>query len=134
MELIWQDKVSEFLLVPQNWITVTIFTDVLINYFLISDLFQPKTSTFSTCALIWVHFKNVRYFSQLIFSSVSYLKHAQHNLVIELCRASFFFKNIVQLFINFTHSFAAIELLTFCKNAKKLYYCSGELSLFWLNK
>ena len=26
------------------------------------DLFQPKTSTFSTRALIWVHFKTVRYF------------------------------------------------------------------------
>ena len=30
----------------------------------------------------------------------------------------FFFKNILQLYINFTHSFVAIELLTFCKNAK----------------
>ena len=30
-----------------------------------------------------------------------------------------FFKNIPQLFINFTHSFVAIELLTFCKNAEK---------------
>ena len=26
------------------------------------DLFQPKTSTFSTRSLIWVHFKTVRYF------------------------------------------------------------------------
>ena len=25
------------------------------------------------------------------------------------------------------HSFVAIELLTFCKNAKKLFYCSREL-------
>ena len=40
------------------------------------DLFQPKTSTFSTRALIWVHFKTVRYFSQSIFSSFSYLKDA----------------------------------------------------------
>ena len=29
-----------------------------------------------------------------------------------------FFKNIAQLFIKFTHSFVAIELLTLCKNAK----------------
>ena len=28
-------------------------------------------------------------------------------------------KNIAQVFIKFTHSFVAIELLTFCKNAKK---------------
>ena len=27
--------------------------------------------------------------------------------------------NIVQVFIEFTHSFVAIELLTFCNNAKK---------------
>ena len=31
----------------------------------------------------------------------------------------YFFKNIVQLFIKFTHSFVAIELLTFCKKYKK---------------
>ena len=41
---------------------------------------------------------------------------------------------ILQLFIKFTHSFVAIELLTFCKNAKKRFYCSRELSVFWLNK
>ena len=45
-----------------------------------------------------------------------------------------FFENIVQLFIKFTHSFVAIELLTFCTNAKQLFYCSRELSLFWLYK
>ena len=28
----------------------------------------------------------------------------------------------------------ASELLTFCNNAKKLFYCSRELSLFWPNK
>ena len=44
-----------------------------------------------------------------------------------------FFKNILQLFIKFPHSFVTIELLTFCKNAKN-NYCSRELSLFWLNK
>ena len=39
------------------------------------DLFQPKTSTFSTRALIWVHFKTVHYFYRPIFSLFSYLKH-----------------------------------------------------------
>ena len=29
------------------------------------------------------------------------------------------FKNIAKVFIKFTHSFVAIELLTFCKNSKK---------------
>ena len=51
------------------------------------DLFQPKTSTFSIHSLIWVHFKNEHYFSQPIFSLISYLKNALHNLVIELCIA-----------------------------------------------
>ena len=36
------------------------------------DLFQPKTDLFPTCALISVHFKTVRYFSQYIFSLFSY--------------------------------------------------------------
>ena len=48
--------------------------------------------------------------------------------------ANFFSKIILQLYINFTHSFVGIELLTFCKNAKKLIYCLRELSLFWSNK
>ena len=38
------------------------------------DLFQPKTDFFPTRALIWVHFKTVRYFSQPIFSLFSYFK------------------------------------------------------------
>ena len=42
----------------------------------------------------------------------------------------FFLKNIAQVFIKFTHSLVAIESLTFCKNAKKLFYCSRELSVF----
>ena len=40
------------------------------------DLFQTKTSTFSTRALILVHFKTVRYIYQSIFSLFSYLKNA----------------------------------------------------------
>ena len=69
-----------------------------------------------------------------MFSLFSHLKNALHNLVIELCSALLFFKNNLQLYINFTHNFVAIELLTFCKNAKKLFYRLRELSLFWLNK
>ena len=56
------------------------------------DLFQPKTVLFSTRALIWVHFKTVRYFYQPIFRLFSYLKNALHNLVIELCSALIFFQ------------------------------------------
>ena len=67
------------------------------------------------------------------FQFIFIFKNALHNLFIELWSA-LFFKNIAQLFINFTRSFVAIELLTFCKNAKKLFYCSRELSLFWPNK
>ena len=52
----------------------------VVVYFLgkksIVDLFQPKTSTFSKRALIWVHFKTMHYFSQPIFSLFSYLKNA----------------------------------------------------------
>ena len=51
-------------------------TQVSQGYDIGDDLFQPKTSTFSTRALIWVHFKTMRYFSQSIFSLFSYLKNA----------------------------------------------------------
>ena len=99
-----------------------------------SDLFQPKTSTFSTRALIWVHFKTVQYFSQPIFRIFSYLKI--HNTIYSLnfVVRYFVFKNTEQVYIHFTHSFLPIELLTFCKNAKKLFYCSRDLSLFRPNK
>ena len=46
---------------------------------LINDLFQPKMSTFSTRVLIWVRYKVVHQFSQLIFSFFSYLNSALHN-------------------------------------------------------
>ena len=74
----------------------------------------------------------------LLFSA-----NLQFIFILKKCKTQFshwivsctiFFKSIVQVFIKFTHSFVAIELLTFCKNAKKLFYCSRELSLFWLNK
>ena len=43
-----------------------------------------------------------------------------HYIIYSLnCVVHHFFKNIVQLFIKFTHRFVALELLTFCKNAKK---------------
>ena len=94
------------------------------------DLFQPKTPTISTRALISVHFKTVRYFSQPIFRLFSYLTNALHNLVIELCSALIFVKNILQFFIIFTHIFVAIELLTFCKNAKN-HFIARESSHYF---
>ena len=43
------------------------------------------------------------------------------------------FKNIVQLFIKLTHSFVAIELLTFCKNTKK-YFIAQSSSRYSVRK
>ena len=57
-------------------VAVPVLVPVPVNLPYTSDLFQPKTSTFSTRALILVHFKTVHYFSQPIFSLFSYLKHA----------------------------------------------------------
>ena len=42
------------------------------------------------------------------FQFIFIFKNALHNLVIELCSAPFFFKNIAQILINLTHSFVAI--------------------------
>ena len=57
-------------------------------------------------------------------------KNALHTLVIELCCTTFFF-NILQLFIKFTHSFVAIELLTLCKKCKKNYFITQESSHYF---
>ena len=40
-----------------------------------------------------------------------------------------FFKNIVQVFIKFTHSFVAIELLNFCKNGKTILLLGRALTI-----
>ena len=62
--------------------------------------------------------------------------YKMHNTVQSLnCVVPYlFFKYSLQLFINFTPSFVAIELLTFCKNAKNYFIASRKLSLFWPNK
>ena len=58
---------------------VLTYTDNIKTEFIMFDLFQPKTDLFSTRALIWVHFKTVRYFSQPIFILFSYKK--MHNTI-----------------------------------------------------
>ena len=78
-------------------------------------------------------YKTVREVNKYLYNNFE-KNGALHNSMTKLCSAFFLYENNVQLFINSTHSFVANELLTFCKNAKKLFYCSRELSLFWLNK
>ena len=81
-------------------------------------------SALQNCALLFsINF-------QFIFILKKCITQFSHWIV----SCTIFSKNIAQVFIKFMHSFVAIELLTFCKNAKKLFYCSRELSLFWLNK
>ena len=89
---------------------------------------------FSTRTLILVHFITVQYFYQPIFSLFSNIKNALHNLVIDLGSAQKMFQIYSQLFIKVTRNFVAIELLTFSKRLKFHFYCSRELSVFWLNK
>ena len=50
------------------------------------DLLQPNTSTFSTSALIWVHFKIVHFFKSN-FQFIFIFKNALHNLVMKICSA-----------------------------------------------
>ena len=89
-------NIHVLLYVSQEYGNSSIFPNLVnwIGYFvqILIDLVNPKTSTFSTQALIWVHFKTVHYFFQPIFSLFSYSKNALHNLVIELCSAPFFFQ------------------------------------------
>ena len=62
-----------------------------------------------TRALIWVHYKVVRYFSQLILSLFSHLNSERHNFVIELCLA-----------------LEKIQFLTF------LYYICAQYCTYWI--
>ena len=55
-----------------------------------NDGVQPKTSSFSTCHLIWVKYKFVSQLFQPIFLSFSYLNSARHFSVIEMCREPIF--------------------------------------------
>ena len=83
-----------------NMILIIIYPQVVkhlpiiqtIRKMFIIRLVPAQDGPFSTRALIWVHFKTVRYFHQPIFSLFSDLKNALHNLVIELCSAPFFSK------------------------------------------
>ena len=47
-----------------------------------------------------------------------------------------YFQNMSRLLIKFTHSFVAIELLTFCNNAKmqKNYFIAQESSRYSVRK
>ena len=73
-------------------------------------------------------------FLNQFFILFSLLNSARHNLVGELCRALKTFQRYLRLSRKFAHSFVAIELLIFFKNEKFHYYCSREMSIFWLNK
>ena len=57
------------------------------------DVFQTKTSPFSTHHIILVHYKVLGQVSQPISLLFSYLNSAQHDLVIELCRALLKYEN-----------------------------------------
>ena len=81
---------------------------------------RSHLSALQDCALIF----------QAIFSLFSHLKNALHNLVFELCSALKISQKYWRLLIKFTHSFVAIELLTVCNNAKNIFYCSREFSVF----
>ena len=76
------------------------------------------------CALI---------FSTNFFSLFSHLKNALYNLIIVLCSALKYSRNIRQLFIKFTYSFVAIELLNICKN-EKFYFFAQESSRYSVRK
>ena len=91
------------------------------------DLIQPKTSTFSTRGLILVNKKLcINFLNQFFFS---YFNSARHSLVTELCLTLKTFYFFLRLLIKLAHSFVAIELLDFFKNAKFHFYCSRELSV-----
>ena len=79
----------------------------------VADGFQPKTSSFYTCHLIWVDYKVIGQLSQLIFLLFSNFKSARHNLVNELCLAQKIVFFCPQLFNKLTYSFVPIELLPF---------------------
>ena len=72
-------------------------------------------------------------FSTIFLSLFSHFKNALHYVIIELCSALKFSKNIRQLFIKFTHIFVAIELLNICKN-ENIYFIAQESSRYSVRK
>ena len=95
------------------------------------DWFNPKTSSFSTRALIWVHFKNVHKFSKLNFSLFSYLNSVLYHLVIGLCSSQKIFRKIsLRLFSKVTRSFVTIEPLTFSKIQNSIFIAQ-EISQYF---
>ena len=89
-----------------------------------------------------VHFFYTRsHLSAFQNCALLFLTNSQFIIIFKKCRTQFshwialyiilFFKNIVQLFIKITHSYVAIELLTYCKNAKKNYFIAQERSHYF---
>ena len=94
------------------------------------DLFQTKTSTFLH-ALSFECTSNlcINFLNQ--FSVYFQIKKMYYTIKSLNCVVHWkYFKNILRLFIKFTHSFVAIELLTFCKNAKKLFIAQMSSQYF----
>ena len=126
----WQHhwvKYSETIMVLLN------NTDVPLQCTLCQTCFSPRRTfllhalSFQCTLKLWITLLNQFWFIFIFKKRITQFSH----LIVSCAN---FFINIPQLYINFAHSFVAIELLTFCKNAKKLFYCSRELSLFWPNK
>ena len=57
-----------------------------VDYNVVIDGVQAKTSPFSTRDIIWVNYQVIRQLFQLIFLSFSYLNSARQISVIKLCR------------------------------------------------
>ena len=76
-----------------------------------------------------MNLKVVSQLSQLIFILFSYLNNAQHNLVIEFCRALKTFNFCLRLFSKSTYGFVAIELLDFSKMQNSIFI-TQESSLY----
>ena len=122
-----------------------------LNLICCSEIFSSSSTNFHRVTLIQilapaqdVHFfythshlsalQNCALLLSTNFQFIFTIKNALHNVVIELCSALKYFKNILQIFIKVTHSFVAIELLTCFNNTEFNFYSSRELSVFWLNK
>ena len=114
---------------------------LIINFALYACHFQINLITYRLVPSQDRHFFSTRYhLSALQNCALIFSTKFQFIFILKKCITQFSHwivsctvfvsKILYRYFIKITHSFVAIELLTFCKNAKKLFYCSRELSVF----
>ena len=91
--------------IQQKYFMFTVMFHVLLCMANVYRLFPAQDGPFFYMCYHLSALQNCAVLFSTNFQNIFIFKNALHNLVIELCSALFFSNNILQLYINFTHSF-----------------------------